>query len=87
MRRLYEEVLEQLNNVKEQIPEESEYVKALISQMDEVVEKINHQNERYDALNKKLSEIETSKDDEEVRSVWSRRTRIRMLLSTVSRMN
>ena len=37
------------------------------SQMDEVVAKINHQNERYDALNKKLSEIETSKDDEEVR--------------------
>ena len=67
MRRLYEEVLEQLNKVKKQIPEESEYVKALISQMDEVVEKINYQNERYDALNKKLSEIETSKDDEEVR--------------------
>ena len=67
MRRLYEEVLEQLNKVKKQIPEESEYVKALISHMDEVVEKINHQNERYDALNKKLSEIETSKDDEEVR--------------------
>ena len=67
MRRLYEEVLEQLNKVKEQIPEESEYVKALISQMDEVVAKINHQDERYDALNKKLSEIETSKDDEEVR--------------------
>lgn len=67
MRRLYEEVLEQLNKVKEQIPEESEYVKALISQMDEVVAKINHQNERYDVLNKKLSEIETSKDDEEVR--------------------
>lgn len=67
MRRLYEEVLEQLNKVKKQIPEESEYVKVLISQMDEVVAKINHQNERYDALNKKLSEIETSKDDEEVR--------------------
>ena len=67
MRRLYEEVLEQLNKVKKQIPEESEYVKALISQMDEVVAKINHQNERYDALNKKLPEIETSKDDEEVR--------------------
>lgn len=67
MRRLYEEVLEQLNKVKKQIPEESEYVKALISQMDEVVAKINHQNERYDSLNKKLSEIETSKDDEEVR--------------------
>ena len=67
MRRLYEEIMEQLNKVKKQIPEESEYVKALISQMDEVVAKIDHQNERYDALNKKLSEIETSKDDEGVR--------------------
>ncbi len=42
-------------------------LKDCISQMDEVVVKINHQNERYDALNKKLSEIETSKDDEGVR--------------------
>ena len=72
MRRLYEEVLEQLNKVKKQIPEESEYVKALISQMDEVVAKINHQNERYDALNKKLSEIETSKDDEGVRERYEK---------------
>ena len=55
MRYLWEVLLEAK---KEQIPEESEYVKALISQMDEVVEKINHQNERYDALNKKLSEID-----------------------------
>ena len=67
MRRLYEEVLEQLNKVKEQSPAESEYVKELISQMEDVVEKINHQNQRYDALNKKLVDIETSKDDEEVR--------------------
>ncbi len=68
MRRLYEEVLEQLNKVKKQIPEESEYVKALISQMDEVVAKRSiTRMKRYDALNKKLSEIETSKDDEEVR--------------------
>lgn len=67
MRRMFDVVLEKLNKAKEQVPQDLEYVKAIISQMDEVVAKINHQNERYDALNKKLSEIETSKDDEEVR--------------------
>ena len=67
MRRMFDVVLENLSKAKEQKPEDSEYVKALVAQMDEVVAKINHQNERYDALNKKLSEIETSKDDEEVR--------------------
>lgn len=67
MRRMFDVVLEKLNKAKEQVPQDLEYVKALISQMDEVVAKIDHQNERYDALNKKLSEIETSKDDEEVR--------------------
>ena len=67
MRRMLDVVLEKLNKAKAQIPEDSEYVKALVAQMEEVVAKINHQNERYDALNQKLSEIETSKDDEEVR--------------------
>lgn len=67
MRRMFDVVLENLSKAKEQKPEDSEYVKTLVAQMEEVVEKINHQNERYDALNKKLSEIETSKDDEEVR--------------------
>ena len=67
MRRMFDVVLENLNKAKEQMPQDLEYVKSLVAQMDEVVEKINHQNERYDALNKKLSEIETSKDDEEVR--------------------
>ena len=67
MRRMFDVVLDKLNKAKEQVPQDLEYVKSLVAQMDEVVEKINHQNERYDALNKKLSEIETSKDDEEVR--------------------
>lgn len=67
MRRMLDVVLENLSKAKEQKPEDSEYVKALVAQMEKVVEKINHQNERYDVLNKKLSEIETSKDDEEVR--------------------
>ena len=67
MRRMFDVVLEKINKAKEQMPQDLEYVKSLVAQMDEVVAKINHQNERYDALNKKLSEIETSKDDEEVR--------------------
>lgn len=67
MRRMFDVVLDKLNKAKEQMPQDLEYVKSLVAQMDEVVAKINHQNERYDALNKKLSEIETSKDDEEVR--------------------
>ena len=67
MRRMFDVVLDKLNKAKEQVPQDLEYVKSLVAQMDEVVEKINHQNERYDAMNKKLSEIETSKDDEEVR--------------------
>jgi flagellar biosynthesis/type III secretory pathway chaperone len=87
MRRMFDVVLEKLNKAKEQMPQDLEYVKSLVAQMDEVVAKINHQNERYDALNKKLSEIETSKVTRKSGSVWSRRTRIRTLLSTVSRMN
>ena len=67
MRRMFDVVLDKLNKAKEQVPQDLEYVKSLVAQMDEVVAKINHQNERYDALNKKLSEIETSKDDEGVR--------------------
>ena len=67
MRRMFDVVLEKLNKAKEQMPQDLEYVKSLVAQMDKVVAKINHQNERYDALNKKLSEIETSKDDEGVR--------------------
>ncbi len=67
MQVLYKNILEQLEKAKEK-PEESEYVKSLIEKMEEVVKQINHQEERYDALNKKLAEIETSKDDEEVRA-------------------
>lgn len=68
MRKLYEEVLCKLDEAKENTDTESEYVKSLIAKMEEVVKQINNQEERYDALNRKLSEIEISKDDEEVRA-------------------
>ena len=66
MRRLYEEVLAQLSKAAEQYTQDSEYVKELIAQMEMVVEKINYQEERYDALNKKLSDVEVLKEDKEV---------------------
>lgn len=66
MRRLYEEVLAQLSKAAEQYPQDSEYVKELITQMEKVVEKINYQEERYDVINKKLSSIEVFNEDREV---------------------
>ena len=41
-------------------------MKELIAQMEMVVKKINYQEERYDALNKKLSAVEVLKEDKEV---------------------
>ena len=66
MRRLYEEVLAQLSKAAEQYTQDSEYVKELIAQMEMVVEKIDYQEKRYDALNKKLSDVEVLKEDKEV---------------------
>ena len=63
MRRMFDVVLDELNKAKEQIPKNSEYVKNLVAQMEEVVKEINHQNERYDALNKKLSAAANKEND------------------------
>ena len=76
MRRLYEEVLAQLSKAAEQYTQDSEYVKELIAQMEMVVEKINYQEERYDALNKKLSDVEVLKEDKEVTEIINLLTRM-----------
>ena len=47
MRRLYEEVLEQLNKVKKQIPEESEYVKALMFAMEKKAISVDQVKENF----------------------------------------
>lgn len=51
------------------------------------MEKINYQEERYDALNKKLSDVEVLKEDKEVTERLVKEMRIRMELSAISRMN
>lgn len=43
MRRMLDVVLEEVKKVKEQTPEESEYVKNLVAQMEKLVKEINHQ--------------------------------------------
>lgn len=42
------------------------YVTELMEQLKDVVDRINHQDERYDAFNKKLSEYEVAKQDEAI---------------------
>lgn len=68
MRRAYDAVLEKMSQTKEAAVAEPEYIKDLIAQIEEVVSKIHHQDERYDALNRKLAVFETSKEEEEIKS-------------------
>lgn len=68
MRRTYDAVLEKMAQTKEAAAAEPEYIKELIEQIEEVVSKIHHQDERYDALNRKLAVFETSKEEEEIKS-------------------
>ena len=68
MRRAYDAVLEKMSQTKEAAAAEPGYIKDLIAQIEEVVSKIHHQDERYDALNRKLAVFETSKEEEEIKS-------------------
>lgn len=69
MQKTFEGILSNLEKSKEGLQNsglEKEYVEKLVKQIEEVVAKINHQEERYDELNKKLSVFETARQDKEV---------------------
>ena len=66
MRSAYSKILENMEQMKKESEKAPEYVEELVGQIRDMVGKINHQEERYDALNKKLALIETNKGDEEV---------------------
>ena len=69
MQKAFEGILANLEKSKEGLQNsgmEKEYVEKLVKQIEEVVAKINHQEERYDELNKKLSVFETARQDKEV---------------------
>jgi len=69
MQKAFEGILANLEKSKDGLQDaglEKEYVEKLVKQIEEVVSKINHQEERYDELNKKLSVFETARQDKEV---------------------
>lgn len=66
MRSAYSKILENMEQMKKESEKAPEYVEELVEQIRDMVGKIHHQEERYDALNKKLALIETHKGDEEV---------------------
>ena len=66
MRSAYSKILENMEQMKKESEKAPEYVEELVEQIRDMVGKIHHQEERYDALNKKLALIETNKGDEEV---------------------
>lgn len=67
MRSAFDSILNRSEELDQTGEQESEYVLDLIEQMKSIVSKIQYQEERYDALNKKLSIIETTKKDDEFR--------------------
>ena len=66
MRSAYSKILENMEQMKKESEKAPEYVEELVEQIRDMVGKIHHQEERYDALNKKLAHIEKNKGDEEV---------------------
>lgn len=67
MRAYYEEILKKMDEIKNASAAEPEYIKELVAKIESAVSEIKHQDERYEQLNQKLSEIETGKKDDEVK--------------------
>ena len=67
MKAAFNKILEKVEAVKKEAVSEPEYVQGLIKQIEEVAAKIICQDEKYEALNKKLSMLVTDRADDEVK--------------------
>lgn len=67
MKAAFGKFLEQIQTVKQETATEPEYVQELVKKMEEIVSKICFQDKRYDALNEKLTVLESTKADEQIR--------------------
>jgi len=67
MRAAFSKFLEQIQSVKQETATEPEYVQELVKKIEEIVSKICFQEQRYDALNEKLTIFESTKGDEQIR--------------------
>lgn len=66
MKRVYQRVLDEMDKAARESDTDSSYAQELMEQIKSVVSKLEFQEQRYDALNQKLKEIETVKKDSEV---------------------
>ncbi|MDD3040631.1 hypothetical protein [Bacteroides sp.] len=67
MRAAFSKFIDQIQIVKQETSMEPEYVQELIKKMEGIVSTICFQEERYDALNEKLTIFESTKADEQIR--------------------
>lgn len=67
MRAAFSKLIEQIQTVKQETVTEPEYVQELVNKMEEIVSRICFQDQRYDALNEKLTIFESTKADEQIR--------------------
>lgn len=67
MRTAFSKILDQIQKVKQETLTESNYVQELVQKMEEIVSKICFQEQRYDALNEKLTIFEGTKADDQIR--------------------
>lgn len=66
MKRAYQRVLDEMDKAARESDTDSRYAQELMEQIKSVVSKLEFQEQRYDALNQKLKEIDTVKKDSEV---------------------
>lgn len=68
MKKLFASVMEKLGETQKKSDTEEAYAKELLEQIKEAVAKINFQEKRYDALNEKLKELQTARQDTQVQN-------------------
>lgn len=68
MKKMFASVMEKLGETQKKSDTEEAYAKELLEQIKEAVAKIDFQEKRYDALNEKLKELQTAKQDAQVQN-------------------
>lgn len=68
MKKLFQNIISKVHEAGNEVSAQDNYAKELLGQIKAVVEKIEFQEKRYDALNEKLKELQTSGLDAKVQS-------------------
>lgn len=68
MKKLFQSIVSKVQAAGEAVQAQDDYAKDLLEQIKSVVEKIEFQEKRYDALNKKLKELQTAGQDAKIQN-------------------